>query len=186
MQLIIPVLFSGYIFDTGLNQMLHPPRYPCTAIISAISYVILFFTFHDSLLIMKGFLFALLLILAGYIDQKTHEIPNELCVLILLDGLILISPVRALIGLFVVSLPMLILGVVLKGGVGGGDIKLMAACGVVLGPMGVMEGVLISSMLLLLFLLIRLIRIKQFSKMNAMAPYFAVGCFIAYLLEFKG
>lgn len=182
--MIVPALLAGYAFDTELDQLFHPSRFPCTAFLSAISYAILFYTFHDFQLIVKGFLFAQLLILAAYIDEKTHEIPNELSVLILLDGLILLDPVRAFIGLCTISLPMLILGIVFKGGVGGGDIKLMAACGFLLGPVGAINGVLIGSALLLINLFIRFVRYKQFSRMNAMAPYFGIGCFIAYLFVF--
>lgn len=185
-MMILPVLFAGYAFDTELNQLFHPPRYPCTAILSGISYMILLLAFHDTRLIVKGLLFVQFLILAGYIDQRTHEIPNELCLLILLDGLFLLNPVPAFIGLFLVSLPMLLLGIIFKGGVGGGDIKLMAACGFLLGPMGAINGALIGSALLLINLSIRFVRYKQFSRMNAMAPYFGIGCFIAYLFVFKG
>jgi leader peptidase (prepilin peptidase) / N-methyltransferase len=186
MNVLLPVLFAGYVFDFELDRWLRPVRYPCTAFLSAFSYVILYYAFHDYLLIVKGIVFIQLMILAGYIDFVKHEIPNVICVLIFLDGLILINPPQAVIGFFAVSLPMLLLGVFFKGSVGGGDIKLMAACGVVLGPFGALAGTIISCAVLFFSVFVRYARSRKFTRMNAMAPYFGIGCSIAYLLEFKG
>ena len=132
---------------------------------------------------MKGILFAQLLILAGYIDARTHEIPDELNLLILLTATIQIRPLDALIGLCIVSVLMLIIGIIIKNGVGGGDIKLMAANGAVLGTFGVIDGTVISCIALILHRILRISRKNRISRMNAMAPYFAVGCIIAYILE---
>jgi leader peptidase (prepilin peptidase)/N-methyltransferase len=81
---------------------------------------------------------------------------------------------------------MLLIGIFFKGSVGGGDIKLMAVCGVVLGPFGILTGTIIGCAVLIFSVFIRYARSGEFSRMNAMAPYFGIGCFIAYLLEFKG
>jgi Flp pilus assembly protein, protease CpaA len=186
MSVLLPVLFSGFVFDFGLDRWFRLARYPCTALLSAVSYFVLYYALHDSLLIVKGTVFIQLLILAGYIDVGKHQIPNIICFLIFIDGLILINPLQAVIGFFAVSLPMLLIGIFMKGGVGGGDIKLMAACGVVLGPFGVLAATIFSCAAQLLYVFIRYARSRKFNRMNAMAPYFAIGCFIAYLLEFKG
>ncbi len=186
MSMLLPVLFAGYIFDFGLDRWLRPERYPCAALLSAVSYVVLYYALHDSLLIVKGIVFIQMLIIAGYIDIAKHKIPDVICVLILLDGLILVNPLQAAIGFFAASLPMLLIGIIMEGGVGGGDVKLMAASGVVLGPLGVLAGTIISCAALFFSVFVRYARYRKFNRMNAMAPYFAIGCFIAYLLEFKG
>lgn len=72
-------------------------------------------------------------------DWRTMEIPDELNLLLLAVGIISgilepgLSVGNRLLGLFSASVPMLLLTLALPGAFGGGDIKLMAACGVFLG-----------------------------------------------------
>jgi leader peptidase (prepilin peptidase)/N-methyltransferase len=131
------------------------------------------------IIVIKGFIFTLLLIVAAYCDAKTQEIPNFIPILILLDGLIFIQPIPAAIGFFAVSFPLLLIAKITGGGVGGGDIKLMAACGFFLGPEGAVIGTIIG---MVSFLIVYLIFYGKKKKMYAMAPYFGIGCFFAYLL----
>ena len=183
MVFCISVLAAGAAFDYGINRVYPSTKSPRILLLSAVAYAVLLFTLHDLTLVVKGIIFAQLLILAGYIDARTQEIPDMLNLLILLTAIIRIRPLNALIGLLAVSVPMLILGIVIKGGVGGGDIKLMAASGAVLGTLSVMEGTVISCAVLILHCVFRKFRKKQITRMNAMAPYFSVGCVIAYILE---
>ena len=80
-----------------------------------------------------------LLAAASYIDIKTHEIPNKLNLALLACGVlsILLMPhislTSHLIGLFCVSVPMLAVSLLFPDAVGMGDVKLMGACGLLLG-----------------------------------------------------
>lgn len=86
-----------------------------------------------------GFAFLFMLAVIAFIDGDTKTIPNGLVIAVAVIGLAgLIWPVadatlvdRA-IGVVAVSVPLFILAVV-TGGFGGGDVKLMAAVGLVLG-----------------------------------------------------
>ena len=86
---------------------------------------------------MFGF-FALLTIVA-VIDQSTMEIPNTFVIAALVLGIISIftmpgtSLLSRILGMFVVSAPLLLITLLVPGAFGGGDIKLMAACGLFLG-----------------------------------------------------
>lgn len=135
---------------------------------------------------MKVVFFALLLLLAGYIDANTKEIPDELCALIFLISLISPEPAQSLIGMLLVSVPLWIFGTVIPGSVGGGDVKLIAACGAVLGPAGIVSGTMLSLTAYLIFLLTCSLLHREREKTYAMAPWFGTGCFLAYLLETKG
>ncbi len=78
------------------------------------------------------------LIVAAFIDIDTTEVPLSLTVFILVLGIAALflrdMPFyERLIGLFAASVPLLIAAVLSKGGMGGGDIKLMAVCGLVIG-----------------------------------------------------
>jgi leader peptidase (prepilin peptidase)/N-methyltransferase len=226
MILFPAVLLTGWINDFILNRLYRPKRYPATAAVTVPVCVILCHITDNFYLAVKGCIFAQLLIAAGYIDAKTQEIPDEIPLALLLDGLILIDFRQALPGLFTVSLPLYLLGLlfttsveekpgtpktpkctgnpeandagrtsgtkedrgrdntVRQSGVGGGDIKLMAACGWILGPCGVAVGAFFSFLVLIPAYLFQWTKGKR-HKMNAMAPYFAAGCLFAFFLEFK-
>lgn len=83
-----------------------------------------------------------LLIIAG-VDQKTMIIPNRLLLILLFPAAVAIwaAPEPGLIGriagFFAVSIPMLLMTVAIPGCFGGGDIKLMAVCGLILGWKGI-------------------------------------------------
>ena len=73
------------------------------------------------------------------IDFEVKIIPNQLNLLLLISGIwsgFVFQEVTfssRFLGMFSVSVPMFILAVLCSGGLGGGDIKLMAASGVLLG-----------------------------------------------------
>lgn len=81
----------------------------------------------------------LLLTIITIIDIVTMEIPNTFVIAALLLGIISIftmpgtSLPSRILGMFVVSVPLLLITLLVPGAFGGGDIKLMAACGLFLG-----------------------------------------------------
>lgn len=87
-------------------------------------------------LIVKGALFGLLLLFAAVWDMRNREIPNLIPALLLLCGLIGFRPTTSVAGMFLVGGPFLLAAVLIKRdgfAIGGGDVKLMSACGFVLG-----------------------------------------------------
>ena len=82
--------------------------------------------------------FALLGVIA-WTDWKTMRIPNRLNAAVFVTGLCAVFTVPGpgvpdrVLGMFVVSVPMLLAALLAPGGFGGGDIKLMAAGGLFLG-----------------------------------------------------
>ena len=80
-----------------------------------------------------------ILLVISIIDFKIKIIPNQLNVLLVISGLwsgFVFQEVTFLsrfLGVFSVSIPMFILAILCSGGLGGGDVKLMAASGVLLG-----------------------------------------------------
>lgn len=91
-----------------------------------------------------GLLFAI-----AWIDYKTMRIPNRLNAAVLAAGICSIVTVpgptvlQRLLGMIAVSGSMVLIVLILPGGFGGGDIKLMAAGGLFLG----LEGCLLAVML---------------------------------------
>lgn len=80
-----------------------------------------------------------LLIAISIVDIKTMEIPNGFVLSMLICGIISIglfpqiSILSRAIGLFSVSFPLAVITFIVPGAFGGGDIKLMAVVGVLLG-----------------------------------------------------
>jgi leader peptidase (prepilin peptidase)/N-methyltransferase len=85
------------------------------------------------------FLVLCILITITVIDKDTQEIPNTLVVALAVCALLLLlagSPLSLLdrgIGLVTISLPFFVFALIAPGALGGGDIKLMAAAGFLLG-----------------------------------------------------
>lgn len=85
------------------------------------------------------FAFFSVLTVVTFLDIDTMEIEDGCWIAILILSVISLSTMGGItlmdraIGFLCVSLPMLVLALVIPGAFGGGDIKLMAACGVFLG-----------------------------------------------------
>jgi len=81
----------------------------------------------------------MILLAIAVIDFNTSEIPDSLHIALLpfaITSIWLLPDVSVLshiIGLFTIALPMLLLSMFISGAFGGGDIKLMAVCGLMLG-----------------------------------------------------
>ena len=93
------------------------------------------------------------MLLAGSVwDIRKRIIPDSICLFIALTGLMDFSPVR-LWGVLA-ALPLLIAALCKPEGIGGGDIKLTAAAGMVLGFGGCTSGLLLGLTASLFFYLI--------------------------------
>jgi leader peptidase (prepilin peptidase)/N-methyltransferase len=135
------------------------------------------------LMIIKGCLFAGILMIAGYIDIKTKTIPDWIHVLIILAGLIEIDLMESMIGFIIVPLPFFIMACLKENSIGGGDIKLMATCGFFLGVTGGLTGSIIG---LLIAVAVNgiyyAIKNKDRNIGFALAPYLGIGSFVSFLL----
>ncbi len=129
------------------------------------------------------------LIVIAVIDWRTYEIPFGLNVFIAALGLVLIvvklincdfSGVYSnLIGAVSVSGFLLILYLATKGrGIGGGDIKLMAAAGLFLGWKNIILAFVIGCVLGSIIHIVRM-KVSKQDHVLAFGPYLAAGIFIA-------
>ena len=137
-------------------------------------------------LMVKGTLFGLLLLSAAVWDMRNREIPNLIPALLLLCGLIGFRPAASAAGLLLVG-PFLLAAVLIKRdgfAIGGGDVKLMGACGFVLGAW---PGLIQAVLSLLLAVLTGLVECRlQKQPLSAvrlpLAPFFCFGGVSAYWL----
>jgi len=127
-----------------------------------------------------------LLLVISFHDIKTRTIPDCFNGLVALTMLVCFNPFH-IFGLLT-ALPFLI-AAICTGGMGGGDIKLMAACGMVLGFSYGMLAEVIGLFLLLcyyaVYYLVRTIRKKGIEKSFPLAPFLSAGCIAAYMLRLQ-
>lgn len=162
------------------------PQYPLIEAANAAGWVVC--------LLVKGFsiefflgcgLFSALLTLA-VIDARTMEIPFGINVFIFILGLVrLFTDLNNwplyLIGFAAVSGFFLLVYLITGGrGIGGGDIKLMAAAGLLLGWKSILLSLMIAAIVATVVHLIRMAIVKA-GKMLAFGPYLSIGIFIAFL-----
>lgn len=151
-------------------------------------------------LVMQAVFFIALLAAASVFDARKRIIPDSICALIALTGLICdptgqssvgFAPVR-LFGILA-ALPLLIAALCKQSGIGGGDIKLTAACGFVLGFEGGVAGLAIGLAAMLLFYAGSQIarRLRKGEKKSGraslpLAPFLSIGFIAVYILNFAG
>ena len=145
----------------------------------------------DKLAVLQAVIFIALLCAASVTDLTKRIVPNWLCLGIAGVSIIGFTPVK-LLGILI-ALPFL-LAAVFFGGMGGGDIKLTAAAGFVLGfPAGIAGQIFGLTAAVLYYLAIKGIRtLKGLETPSAskfampMAPFLSAGFIAAYILNFGG
>ena len=137
-------------------------------------------------------LFCCLLLAASVWDLRKRIVPDTLCVLIFCLGLRTLTPDK-LFGVLL-ALPLLIAALIKEDGMGGGDIKITAAAGFVLGlPAGTAGLILGLTAVLGYDLLCKGIRKLKKSKAPVagervlpLAPFLSAGFITAYFMNYGG
>lgn len=161
-------------------------QYPLVEGANGILYAILFLVHGISVETILYCLCASALLALSIIDWRTQEIPVGFNIFILLLGLVrLVTDLgnwsQYVIGLFAVSGFLFLLFLITKGrSIGGGDIKLMAATGLLLGwqlnIIAFLLGCIIGSIIHL-----TLMAIKKANRVLAFGPYLSMGVYIAMI-----
>jgi leader peptidase (prepilin peptidase)/N-methyltransferase len=126
------------------------------------------------------------LLVISVIDERTFEIPLPLNIFILILGFLATAVdyrnwLSHIIGLFCVSLVLYLIYVISDGrAIGGGDIKLMAAAGLLLGWKLIILAFFTGCILGSVFHLLRM-KLSKAEHMLAMGPYLSAGIFICAL-----
>lgn len=127
----------------------------------------------------QAIVFLLLLLAASVTDLKKRVVPDLLCMLIALSAAISFRP-EQLWGIFI-AIPFL-LAAVFCGGMGGGDIKLMAAAGLVLGlSAGIFATIVGLSLVLAYSVIVKICKKPQVIAVP-LVPFLSVGCVAGYLI----
>lgn len=163
-------------------------RYPIIEFIGGVFAVWIFYHYMftwDTLLV---FALSMILLVISMVDIDTMEIPNGFIISCMICVIIsvLIHPevpiLTRLIGMLIVSVPMCLINLIVSDSFGGGDIKLMAVCGFMLGWSNTLLATFIAIILAGTYA-IYLIASKKLDKKDhiAFGPYLCVGIFIAVM-----
>lgn len=137
----------------------------------------------DKLAVLQAVFFIALLCAASATDLTKRIVPDWICAAIAALSIPGFVPEK-LLGILI-TLPFL-LAAVFFGGMGGGDIKLMAACGLVLGlPKGLLAAMAGLSLLLIyvgIYRIVRKVQRREAKKAFPLAPFLSAGCLLAYFI----
>ena len=167
-------------------------QYPLVELANGILWFAVFLLFllpgsGDPIDLLRALLHALMcssLLALSVIDFRTYEIPVGFNIFIAALGLVnlcldLSRWMDALIGLFCISVPLLLILLASKGrAIGGGDVKLMAACGLMIGWQQIIFAMIAGC---ILGSVIHIIRMKRSGADHvlAMGPYLSMGVVLA-------
>lgn len=161
-------------------------QYPIVEAANGILYVIFFLAKGITVETFLYCLAASALLALSVIDWRTQEIPLGFILFILTLGLVrlftdLENWSQYVIGLFAVSVFLLLIDLVTKGrGIGHGDIKLMAATGLLLGWKLIIIAFIMACIIGTVVHLIRM-AVKKVGRKLAFGPYLSMGICIAMI-----
>ena len=161
-------------------------QYPIIEVANGLLWIPIFFVLGFTPQAIIGCLLTSTLIVLSVIDARTREIPVGTSIFILVLGIIaslldLQNWMAHLVGLFAIALPLYLVFAITGGrGIGGGDIKLMAGCGLVLGWKIVLLGFFFGCFAAAL-LHLSLMAFKKADRTLSFGPYLSVGIFVAML-----
>lgn len=161
-------------------------QYPLIEMLNGVLYIIIFAEYGFSVETLLYCLLFSALVTLSVIDFRTYEIPVGINVFILALGLIRVITdytnwPRYIIGLLCVSGFLFLIYLVTKGrGIGGGDVKLMAAAGLLLGWKLIILAFFVGCIIGAIIHLIRM-KISKAGHVLAMGPYLSLGIMIAVL-----
>ena len=171
-------------------------QYPLVELLCGIIFAAIYLVYGFSPDLFFVGIISIILVAISVIDLKSMIIPNGLVISlavvgVLYTGLRLVFPAlfiwnlmwyEPLIGFLAASLPLFLIAVLSKGGMGGGDIKLMAAAGIFLGWKGILVALLAGSLIGAIVSIILMIAGKKGRKdMIPFGPFLCLGIMISVL-----
>ncbi len=161
-------------------------KYPLIEFINGLMYGFIYYINGISVYSLLCMLMFSVLLVISVIDYMEMIIPNQLIIFILFmsifytiyDG----NYLSHIFGFFAVSLILLIINIITKGGVGMGDVKLMAVGGLMLGTSRVLASFVIASVIAAIIGLVLILakKVKRDTKIP-FGPFLAFALFLVLL-----
>lgn len=185
---LIPLL--SYIFLRGRCSQCKSSislQYPLIELMTGLLFLVNGFWAANIWVLISGFIFILLLLPLAVIDIKHKILPDKLTLTGMACGFILsfisphISPLEAMAGVLAGGGALLLVALVSRGGMGGGDIKLMLLIGAFLGPIFALITIFLAAFLGLLAALPAIItRNLGLKSRLPFGPFLALAAYILW------
>lgn len=163
-------------------------RYPVLEFFTGFIAIVTFYNEGVNLQAIIIFIIASILIVIAVIDIDTMTIPNKLLISLIPVAILYvflqnrINFMSILIGFFSISLPMYVLNILIKDSFGGGDIKLVAICGAMIGWEDALVAAVIAIFIAGTYSSYMLISKKtKLGTRIAFGPYLCLGIYISLL-----
>lgn len=163
-------------------------RYPLVELFTGLIAVMIFLIKGFTLISIIIFIVSAILIAITMIDFDTLTIPNGLVISIIPCAVFMmliqkdVTVISRLIGFFSASVPMLLLNQLIPDSFGGGDVKLIAVCGFLLGWKNTLLAMFIAILIGGMYAVYLLASGKSKRGAHiAFGPYICVGVYVAML-----
>ncbi|MFI3327341.1 MAG: prepilin peptidase [Clostridia bacterium] len=164
------------------------PRYCIIELFTGLIAILVTYIVGFNYLAICIFIMSAILLAIAVIDIDTMTIPDGLIIALIVIAIPIaflqpeITILERVIGFFAVSLPMLLLTLKIPTAFGGGDIKLLAVCGFIIGYQNILLAMFLASILGGIFA-ISLLQRKKAGKKSEMCfgPYLSIGIFVSAL-----
>lgn len=185
---LIPVV--SYLFLKGSCRYCKThisAKYPIVEFLTGVLFLLVFYEYGLTPLAGLVAVLVSVLLVVTFIDLKYQIIPDGLVLIIFAAGIPTaflsgLSPWEHVIGFFAVSVLLLIIAFLSNGGMGGGDIKLMAAAGLFLGWKLIVLSLMIASIFGAIISIGLLVLKKADRKsMVPFGPFLSLGIIISAL-----
>ncbi|MEJ5227830.1 prepilin peptidase [Thermodesulfovibrio sp.] len=169
-------------------------RYPLVEFLNGVLYVLAFLNFGLTLILPFVLIFISALLVISFIDIDFQIIPDTISIPLIAIGLIVsLIPhgfsnlseglIESIIGILVGGGSLLLISIISRGGMGGGDIKLNAAVGSFMGWKSAVLTIFIGS---LLGSIIGIIILKKTGNRKIpFGPYLAIGALVSLFMADK-
>lgn len=161
------------------------PVYPSVEILTGLLFACIYLCYGMGQALSKHLFLCAVLIVVSFIDLKHYLIPNRILLFALFGGLTLNIFARDLtlqsiiLGFLSAGVFLLLIALVSKGGMGGGDIKLAAVIGIYLGWPGGIIAVFVACLLAgAAGMALLLVRVKSLKDAIPFGPFITLGTLI--------
>ncbi len=161
------------------------PRYPLVELATGLVALLCHWQFSMTLKFLCVFTVGAIFICITFIDIEHMEIPDSLVLALAVPAIVSVflfpeGLTSRIIGMYIVSVPMLLITLLIPTAFGGGDIKLIAVCGFLLG----MSNVLLATFVALMTAGIRASWLLLTRKSNTethicFGPYICLGVYVS-------
>ncbi|MFQ6875644.1 MAG: prepilin peptidase [Coprobacillus cateniformis] len=162
-------------------------RYPAIEFVGGVLAVLCFYRYGIDWMTLISFVFSMILLTICMIDYDTMIIPNGLVICCLIVAIVSVpfldlSLMDRIIGFFIISVPLYIMNLIIPDCFGGGDIKLLAVSGLLMGWINVLIGMFIAVLIAGIYAGYLLLTHRIDRKGHiAFGPYICFGVFVALL-----